>query len=104
MPIRDIQLDSSGNRLLSGAGYAFADGQQAVKQGIECRVRLFLGEYWLDGGEGVDWINRILIRNPNALIVQSELSRAIAAISDSSTFISFSFANLFLIRVHSRSL
>lgn len=48
MPRRDILLDDDGNRVLVNGDYGFADGIQAVKQGIEVRVRLFSGEYWLD--------------------------------------------------------
>lgn len=82
MPRRDILLDADGNRLLVGGDYGFADGIQAVKQGIEVRVRLFLGEYWLDTSKGVDWIGKILIRNANPAIVKAEITAAIAATPD----------------------
>lgn len=82
MPRRDILLDSSGNRVLVGGDYGFADGAQAVKQGVECRVRLFLREYWLDLSQGVDWTGKILIRNAQPPVVKSELAAAIAGTPD----------------------
>lgn len=80
--VRDIQLSSDGDRVVVAGDYALADGAQAVKQGIECRLRLFRGEYWLDEQLGVDWLGRILVRSPDALVVKAELSRAILSTPD----------------------
>lgn len=82
MPVRDILLDDSGNRVLVGGDYGTANGAQAVKQGIWCRVGLYLGEVWYNAIFGVDYIGRILIKNPVELVVKGELSRAIASTPD----------------------
>ena len=80
---RDILLDvTTGERVLVGANYLFAEGGAAVKQGIAARVRLFLGEYWLDEGRGVDYFGKILIARPQPMVVEAELSRAIADTPD----------------------
>jgi hypothetical protein len=75
-------LDDSGNRVLSGQDYGFANDSQAVKQGIQCNVRLFLAEYWLDQSLGVNWIGKILIRNASPAIVKSEIAAAISSTPD----------------------
>ena len=82
MPVRDILLDSNGNRIVQGGDYLLADGPQAVKQGIQCRVSLFLGEYWLDESRGVRYLTLILIKNPVPAIVQGEIGSAIAETPD----------------------
>jgi hypothetical protein len=82
MPRRDILLDSAGNRVIVNGDYAFAEDQQAVKQGIECEVSLIRGEYWLDTSRGVRWLDVILVRAPKPILVKSELSSAIARVAD----------------------
>ena len=82
MPRRDILVDSQGNRLLVGGDYAFSDGQQAVGQGVQLAVGLWLGEYWLDESIGVDYIGKILVKGPTPVVVSGELARAIAGVAD----------------------
>lgn len=81
-PVRDILLDDDGNRVLVNGDYGFADGAQGVKQGIACRVRFWYRECWLDESIGVRYQDRILIRNPNPLVVQAEIGRAISSTPD----------------------
>jgi hypothetical protein len=92
VPRRDILLDDDGNRVLVGGDYGFADQAQAVKQGIQCRVRLFLGEYWLNTAKGVDWVNKILIRNAQEAVIKAELSAAIAETPDVTRVVATSFS------------
>jgi len=82
MPVRDILLDANGERLLVNGDYGRADGTQAVKQGIECNVRLYKGDCWLDEDAGVDYLGRVLVANPNPLVVKPEIAKAIAATPD----------------------
>jgi hypothetical protein len=95
MPVRDFKLDEAGDRVavrgdwaLSGStptmsvSEAKAADLEAVAQGIRTRVRMFLGEYWLDESIGVDWLGQILIKNPNELVVRELIRRAIADTPD----------------------
>jgi hypothetical protein len=81
-PRRDILLDSNGNRVLVAGDYGFADGIQAVKQGIECRLKLQRGEVWLDESDGVDYRGVVLVANPRPVVIKAELGRPIAATPD----------------------
>lgn len=47
------------------SGSHFVSGKEATEQAILRRLRLFLGEYFLDGTEGTPWFQRILGKNPN---------------------------------------
>lgn len=91
MPVRDILLDDSGERQLVNGDYAFADKVQAVKQGIACRVKLFLTEYWLDNSKGVDWIGKILVRGASEVVIKSEIAAAIADTPDVTQVVAVSF-------------
>lgn len=91
-PVRDILLDSDGNRLLVNGDYGRADGLQAVKQGIEGNVALYLGEVWLDESLGVPYFELILIRNPNPLVIKAEVGKAIAATPDVTDVVAVSYS------------
>ena len=84
MPVRDILLDKQGNRLLNSAGtdYALVDGAQAVAQGVQCALSLQLTEYWLDQSLGTPYLQQILVKNPNPIVVKSVLAAQIAAVAD----------------------
>ena len=71
--------------------YGFADGAQAVKQGIECRVKLFQGEYWLNQGLGVPWLTDVLIKNPKPIVVKAVIGQAIADTPDVSQVVNVSY-------------
>ena len=81
-PRRDILLDSSGNRVLVNGEYGFADGIQAVKQGIQVRALLYLNDVWYDLDLGVPYLENILIKNPNRIVVKAEIGRNIALTPD----------------------
>lgn len=42
------------------SGEHFAKGKEATRQGVIRRLRLFLGEYFLDATDGTPWFNGIL--------------------------------------------
>jgi hypothetical protein len=80
--IRDFLMDSNGDKAVVNGDFAtIADGA-AVPQGVAIRVRFMLGEYYLDQEIGVDYLNKILVKNPDPLIVREILREAIAATPD----------------------
>lgn len=42
------------------SGEQFATGKEATRLAIICRLRLFLGEYFLDATDGTPWFQNIL--------------------------------------------
>jgi len=88
MPIRDLLLDADGDLAVANGDLVLAggntadDNQAAVRQAIACRLRLFLGEYYLDETKGVDYFGQILIKNPDPLVVRELLRQEIAGTPD----------------------
>lgn len=80
--VRDFLLDDDGNLAVVNGDFATISDADAVLQGIKIRLRLFAGEYWLDEAEGVPWIDQILVKNPDPLVVRELLRQAIAATPD----------------------
>jgi hypothetical protein len=56
---------------------AFVDGADAIAQHCTIRLRTFLGEYWLNENIGLDYFGKILLKNPNFVVVQSLFRRTI---------------------------
>lgn len=81
--IRDFLLDSvTGDLAVVNGDFAVVADVDAVPQGIQIRVKMFLGEYWLDESIGVDWLGQILIKNPNPVAVRELIRLAIADTPD----------------------
>lgn len=81
-PRRDILLDSSGNRVLVNGDYGFAADEQAVKQGIQVRALLYLNDVWYNLDLGVPYLESVLIKGANPIVVKAEIGRNIALTPD----------------------
>ena len=94
MPIRDFLQDANGDLAAVNGDFAVVGGATpeaniaAVKQSAGIRLRMFLGEAYLDESKGVDWLGTILVKNPNPNIVVSELSSNLAATPDVNSVLS----------------
>ena len=55
-------------------------------------MRLYLGEYWLDTGIGVDWIGRVLARGATPALIKSLIAAAIAETPDVTRVVNVAFA------------
>ena len=80
--VRDFKGTSDGEWDVSGGDFATVADGDAVPQGIRVRLGLFQGEAYLDEDAGVNYFDRILIKNPDPLVVRAELARAIADTPD----------------------
>lgn len=79
---RDFLQDATGDLAAVAGDFATVAGQAAVLQGIRVRVQTFLGEIFLNQDLGVDWLNQILVKNPDAIVVRELLREAIADTPD----------------------
>lgn len=60
-------------------GDHFATGKEATRQGIIRRLRLFLGEYFLDSTEGTPWFQNILGKTQADIAAASIKQRILTA-------------------------
>lgn len=81
-PVRDFLGTEDGEWAIVNGDFAVVSGEAAVLQGIRCRVGLFLGEAYLDETKGVDYIDSILIKGPDPLVVRGIIEEAIADTPD----------------------
>jgi len=61
----DLALTTAGDLDLAENDLALVDGLEAIRQELQIRYRFFLGEWFLDRGEGVPYIRDVLKKNPN---------------------------------------
>lgn len=66
-------LDITDNKL------SLTSGLKAIEQRITQRLRLFLGEWFLNRDRGVPWIQQVFRKNPNPIVVDAVIKREIIA-------------------------
>lgn len=81
-PIRDFKSTEDGEWAIENGDFAPVAGAEAVPQGIRIRTQMFSGECYLDETRGVEWLDSILIKNPDPLVVRALIQRAIADTPD----------------------
>lgn len=74
----DLKLDDTNwDLVVENSDLAIVDRQDAVKENIKQRLRLFLGEWFLDTASGIPYYQDVLKKNPNPVIVQGVFQDAI---------------------------
>jgi hypothetical protein len=81
-PIRDFALDADGDMATVGGDRVLVGGIDAVAQAVKITLQLFLGEIFLNQAIGIDYINQILIKNPDPIIVRALIRDRLLAIPD----------------------
>lgn len=81
-PIRDFALDANGDMATAGGERVLVGGQDAVAQAVKISLQLFLGEIFLNQAIGIDYINQVLIKNPDPVIVRALIRDRLLAIPD----------------------
>lgn len=75
-------MTPDGEWEISNGDFTTVAGAAAVPQGIQIRVSMFQGECELDESIGVPWLDDILIKGDDPLLVRALLSEAIAETPD----------------------
>lgn len=70
----DFLLDAAGDLDLSTNDLQLVDGIDAIRQELQIRYRFFLGEWFLNGAEGVPYVQDVLKKNANESRVRAMLS------------------------------
>jgi len=81
-PVRDFAIDASGDLSIAGGDFSPVAGAAAVQQAVRIRVRTFLGEILLDQSLGVDYLNSVLVKNPDPLVIRQAILDQVSAIPD----------------------
>lgn len=83
-PHNDLRLDATGSPVL-------AYDAEAIGEHIRQRLKLWIGEWFLDTGAGVDWLRYVLGRPPSEMpIAESVIKAEIAATPGVSEILEFS--------------
>lgn len=70
-------LDENGDLDVTNNEIRLTQGEDAIRQHLFEKFRLFLGEYFLDTSVGVPWYQDILIKGPSFAVVQERLKSVI---------------------------
>ena len=73
----DLALDATGDLDLTGNELNLVDGDDAIVQHCALRLRFVRGEFFLDDEIGTPYFERILVKNPDLVVVRSVLRRVV---------------------------
>ena len=73
----NIKLDANGDWDITNNQLQLVTGQDEIAQKISNRLKLFLGEWFLDVRLGVPWFSKILKKNPNPSEIEAILIQQI---------------------------
>lgn len=86
----DILLDSNSHDLdTSGYTLHISSGLAATAQRIKIRLKMFLGEWFLDTAAGVPYYEDILVKNPDLNLVKADLQQQILTTPEVIELLSF---------------
>jgi hypothetical protein len=79
----DLVLDKGHDHLL-------ITGPERVAQSCKIALLMFLGEYFLQPQEGVDYLGSILVKNPDRVLIESILRAVLSSVRDVSQVLELS--------------
>jgi hypothetical protein len=81
LPGRDIAINfNTGRWIISNLDATLTKGKDAIKQAIDLRLNLFVGEYFPDITEGTPWYESVFVKPISVDIVASILRTRILAV------------------------
>jgi hypothetical protein len=81
-PIRDFALDADDDMAVANGDRTVVSGQAAVAQACKIKVKLFLGEIYLDQSLGVDYLGVVLVKNPDPVVVREAIRVRLQSVAD----------------------
>lgn len=73
----DLQLNDDGDLELTGNDFVLTTGVDAISQHLSQRLKIFLGEYFIDKRIGIPYMEHILKKNIDPIIVDTLFKRQI---------------------------
>ena len=89
----DIKVDANRNFVIENGDLVLIDGGEALLQKLSIKLKLVLGEWFIDVGYGVDYVNYIWVKNPDLTIVESLLKSAILEEEGVKELVTFSLSH-----------
>lgn len=86
-----FQLNDDGDLVVTNNSLTLTTGIEAIRQHLQCRFRLFLGEWFLDTSVGVPWFRDVLVKKPSFVVVQEVLKDVILGTPGVLEIITFEF-------------
>ncbi len=73
----NLLLTLAGDLDFSNGGLQIVEGPDEIAQKLFTRLQFFLGEWFLDQRQGIPYYEKILIKNPDLVIIQAIFREAI---------------------------
>lgn len=76
--VLDLLLDDDHELVIENGDWVMAADQVGIKQLVKVALLFFATEWFLDLELGIDYWNKVYIKNPNLILVREIFRRAIA--------------------------
>lgn len=73
----DFLLNDSQELVFTNGDLVIAAGIDAIRQHLMIRLRFFLGEWFQNRDEGIDYYGKILVKNPDIPLITGMLNRVV---------------------------
>jgi hypothetical protein len=67
----DLLLDDTWDLAAGVTDLQLVDGEQAIAQHLAQRLKTFMGEWFLDLRVGVPYLQQVLVKNPDPIVLDS---------------------------------
>ena len=72
-----LKLNDDGDLAIEANSFVWQTGTEEIRQNIIQRLRVFLGEWFLDKREGIPFFEQVLKKAPNPVILNTIFMRQI---------------------------
>lgn len=73
----DLKLNDAHDLAITNGDLSLVDGQDAIAQQLEIRLRFWFSEWFRNRAEGIDFLRYVLVKNPQEQVIVTLLSRVI---------------------------
>lgn len=75
--MNDLQMTKNGDLLINGYDILATD---SVEQAILIKLRWFFGEWIYNTELGIEWFEKVLVKNPNKLLIRRMIEDAVLSV------------------------
>lgn len=86
-----FQLDNDGDLQITNNAFSLTEGIEAIRQHLQCKFRLFLGEWFLDLDVGVPWFQEVFRKQTTFVVLQEIFKETILTTPGVIQLLTFTF-------------
>ena len=86
----DLKINKDGLLELVSGDLSCVDEDNQIEQSVRILLRTFQGEWFLDNRIGIDYFNKVFIKNPNLDDIQQDITNKVLSLDGVQSIIDYS--------------